>query len=112
MTMTTTTANFSIYVSPHDRRALEAVARAYVHDAYRYRQPGQPEPSISATDILDYLLQHTLCPLTLKHATRKRQQTWVRSLLTTAVRGGRLEASLGASTRRAGEVRLFAPISA
>jgi hypothetical protein len=99
-----------VYVPRDERSDIEDIVLDYVHQAYRHRQPGQPEPSISATDVLDYLLQHGRCPATLRYAVRRRQQAWVRALLQTSVTGGRLDTSLGLSGRTGSEVRLYSPV--
>jgi hypothetical protein len=79
---------------------------AHVNDCYAH--VSGKEPRLSATYLLDYVLQHGRCPWNVKYATRRRQQALVRSALTSAVNAGKLDTSLGSSDS-GGEVRLYEP---
>jgi hypothetical protein len=99
-----------------ERLELAVLLITHVNDTYRAVKSG-PEPTLTATYLLDYALQHGRCPESLKFATRRRQQSLVRSVLESARRNGSLGSSLGLDAlpaRRRGrtlprEVRLYEP---
>ena len=81
-----------------DKEIVIALAVDFVIESYKMwklRQSGK-EPDLTATIILDYVLQHGKCPTALKYSSRRQQQTMIRSVLDTAKRRKLLGSSFGA----------------
>jgi hypothetical protein len=98
----------------NERLDLEDLLEDYIYDSYRAwmsapTEVRRREPNLTVTAMLDYVLQHGRCPDGLKFATRRKQQSVVRSVLTSSVRGGRLGTSFGLG-EHGRETRCYEPL--
>lgn len=96
-------------MTPSDRAQVADLLIEFVTDSYatwKRKQLG-PEPSLTATLLRDLVLDRGSCPKALKYTTRRRQDSAIRSVLTSLVKKGVLETSIGLGER--GEARCYEP---
>ena len=81
------------------RSAIEESALEFIGGAYRrFETVGGAEPCVSVGLVTDYLRQAHM-PDAFRYNTKERQRTWVRSVLESMRRQGKLGSSMGVGHR-------------
>lgn len=92
----------------------EQIAQAiieHINSAYSMYKKGElgSEPTLTATYLLDYILQHRVCPFYKGLDLRKEQQNRIRGILTTLVNSGKISSSIGVG-ENGQEARCYEPV--